>query len=122
MPPHQQWKHIPTSAFWDIKRTIGNVKKEIPFDIPDSVWERHSKHLLRQWKKTSTNPSWPSTQEVYDLRKLLDGLVIGPIDKNLGELSFVCPKLYEKALGSMYSKENGYVRAHQWKCPKTKKN
>ena len=22
----------------------------------------------------------------------------------------------------MYSKENGYVRAHQWKCPKTSKN
>ena len=51
--PHKKCLHInngniPTSAFWDIKRTIGNAKKEIPFDIPDSVWERHSKHLLRQ--------------------------------------------------------------------------
>ena len=41
-------------------------------------------------------------------QKLLDGLVIGRIDQNPGELSAVCPVLYQKALGKLYSTDTGY--------------
>ena len=36
-------------------------------------------------------------------------MVIGPLDKNLGESWFCCPKLYGQALEKMYNKETGYM-------------
>ena len=39
---------------------------------------------------------------------MLDGLVIGRIDRNPGELSAVCPVLYQKALGKLYGTDTGY--------------
>ena len=39
---------------------------------------------------------------------MLQGLVIGPIDKNNGEFSMCCPCLYEEALSGMYGETTGY--------------
>jgi hypothetical protein len=55
---------------------------------------------------------FPSTRETYMLRKKLDGLIIGQLDKNKGELSLVCPNLYYEALGDTYNKKGGYERVH----------
>ena len=52
----------------------------------------------------------PTTKQVYELRKRLKGMIIGPLDKNKGELSVVCPVLYHKALKKAYSVETGYRR------------
>ena len=54
----------------------------------------------------------PDTKEVYHLRKKLTGLVIGPLDKNNGELWGCCPILYHRALEQMYSQQAGYERIH----------
>ena len=43
-------------------------------------------------------------------------MIIGPVDKNIGESSIVCPSLYYKALEGMYSKEAGYEDVIPPKC------
>jgi len=47
--------------------------------------------------------------DAYKARKALNGLVIGPLDKNNGELWACCPVLYERALTKLYSEDMGYV-------------
>ena len=47
-------------------------------------------------------------KEVYTLRKELKGMVIGPLDKNKGELWVMCPTLYHRALRKAYSVATGY--------------
>ena len=48
----------------------------------------------------------------------MEGLVIGPIDKNIGECSMVCPVLYQRALDKLYTEETGYKEVHPHKIPK----
>ena len=55
-----------------------------------------------------TKEEMPTTKEVYALRKKLKGMVIGPLDKNKGEMWVACPTLYHKALRKAYSEEAGY--------------
>jgi len=55
-----------------------------------------------------TQKRWPSTRDAYAVRKICNGLVFGPIDKNNGEFSMVCPHLYEQALLNIYCEETGY--------------
>lgn len=47
---------------------------------------------------------------------MLKGLVVGELDKNLGELSAVCPVLYLSALEKMYSAGAGYEVVEPKKC------
>ena len=63
----------------------------------------------------------PCTRDVYMLRKLLGGLVIGPIDKNNGESSLCCPVLYHEALTAMYNPDAGYTEIHPRKATAYKK-
>ena len=51
----------------------------------------------------------PLTRDAYVLRKQLAGLVIGPLDRNKGELCLCCPKLYQKALRAMHTEQTGYT-------------
>ena len=44
----------------------------------------------------------------YQLRHDLKGMVIGPIDKNKGELFVMCPALYEMAWTKAYNEHTGY--------------
>ena len=84
---------------WEVAR--------IPFlnNVSKTEWE---KVLQTCWKTKDTKSNFYSTREVYSLRKVLDGLVIGQIDKNQGELSMVCPSLYNKARDGMYNESTGY--------------
>ena len=56
---------------------------------------------------------------MYKLRKELDGLVIGPIDKNNHELSVVCPILYQRAFDELYGETAGYKRIYPKKFTRT---
>ena len=63
-----------------------------------------SRRLIAKRACTITQPVlkesrwWPTTRDTYEVRKILEGLVIGEIDKNPGEMSICCPCLYEQAL------------------------
>ena len=47
-------------------------------------------------------------RKVLEVKKAFENLVIGPLDKNNGELWGYCPKLYQKMLEKLYSAEAGY--------------
>ena len=44
---------------------------------------------------------------MYTLRKIMKGMVCGPLDKNNGELWLACPCLYKKALEKVYPTTGG---------------
>ena len=67
-----------------------------------------SGYIERLTRGDETATWWPYSRDVYKVRKVLKGLVIGPIDKNNGESSAVCPVLYEHALEGMYTEATGY--------------
>ena len=46
------------------------------------------------------------------MRRLVKGLVVGPLDKNAGELWLCCPTLYSRALKAMYCEQTGYSRVY----------
>ena len=48
--------------------------------------------------------------------------MIGPIDKNINELSAICPELYDKVWNKLYSPETGYQHIYAKKTTKTTKN
>ena len=76
-----------------------------PLDTLGPIWQRIGKTCLLMPKQTHV---WPSTKDTYSLRKKCEGLVIGGLDKNLGELTFACPSLYQKMLKKQFTTENGY--------------
>ena len=62
------------------------------------------------------NRPFVSATEVYALRNMMSGLVIGPIDKNLGESCVACPVLYHEALQGMFCEKTGYAEVIPKKC------
>ena len=101
--------NIPKPTRWDFSRAWQRLHQELPKDlIGEAEW---SSTLNRVWKSdraTRLEQQWPTTRDVWRLRKLLDGLVIGHIDRNPGELSAVCPVLYQQALDALYNTSTGY--------------
>ena len=59
-------------------------------------------------KEDISATSFVTSKEVCQTRKLLNGMVIGGLDKNLHELWVTCPVLYEKTLTGLYNPETGY--------------
>ena len=84
--------NIPKTSDFDTNRVWTQIKKALPFDVSDAILERmKSEHKIAHDVWTS---SFPDTKGVYLLRGLLKGCVIGPLDKNLGDLWVACPNLY----------------------------
>ena len=54
------------------------------------------------------NVHFPTSKEVRSLKQLMEGLVVGPLDKNNGEMWMTCPELYDRALSKAYGSEAGY--------------
>ena len=101
--------NIPTQTVWDLKRAWSRETEKLPLRVNGKVWE---KMLYRCIVPKQHTARFPTTRDAYMLKKQLDGLVIGPIDKNKGELSLVCPKLYYAALDNMYNKATGYEEVY----------
>ena len=55
--------------------------------------------------------NFPTTRDVYKLRKDLRGLVCGPLDKNPHELWFACPVAYRRAWDKLYDND-AYARVY----------
>ena len=63
---------------------------------------------INERPRVRTEWAVPDTKEVYVTRNRMKGLVIGPLDKNNGELWNCCPILYHRALRKSYSEATGY--------------
>ena len=106
--------NVPRQTWFDTFRTWERVRKQLPEELrtPQTQWKKTLFKCLK--KKDSWNargcPSSkvPNTKEVYQVKKAFENLVIGPLDKNNGELWGCCPKLYQKMLEKLYSEEAGY--------------
>ena len=126
--------NIPRPTWGDVFRAWDEIGKQLPAGWCDSDKEAWKQRLF-----TCTKPPYaedrrsasahrgvshsqlsqeykdleeevPTTKQVYEIRKRLKGMVIGPLDKNNGELWAACPVLYHKALRKAYSEEAGYQR------------
>ena len=106
-------KNIPNNSSKNRWNILNKCIEEIKIPIPDKVKKNilyqlnNSKCVGKYNTNNATEKDWPTYTEVYSLRKNLEGMVIGPLDKNLGESWFCCPKLYGQALEKMYNKETG---------------
>jgi len=98
--------NIPKASSWDITRAFESALKMLPC----SISTRDINNTLHMVKihKDSWESKFISTKEVYQVRKLLKGMVIGGLDKNQNELWATCPVLYEKTLHKLYNADTGY--------------
>jgi hypothetical protein len=109
-PLHCCNTNIPRPSRWNFERAWERAQLQFPCGL---VSEGEWRLLLTDlWSPpselTRRNTEWPSTFEVYKLRKVLEGLVIGHIDRNPGELCLVCPVLYAEALEKNFGDACGY--------------
>jgi hypothetical protein len=104
--------NVPAPTQWDLRRVWERVLDQIPVPkLPHTLVEDLAcTHFHRQKPgKWMGLEQWPTTRDVYNTRRTLEGLVTGPLDKNNGELWCCCPCLYEEALEKMYCMATGYT-------------
>lgn len=107
-------KNVPAPTARDF-RTIwcNDVWESLPMAVrqhmQQDAWTLHGEHVMTN----ACNASSVTTARVGAARKLFKGMVIGPIDKNQGELSVVCPMLYKQTLHKLYATKGGvYQEVH----------
>ena len=92
--------NIPNGTNWDWSNVLRKEITGLPVSIEKSEVDMICKRFNKGYQ--IRKDTVPTTTEVYSARKVCEGLVIGPLDKNNGEFWGCCPHLYEKALGNMY--------------------
>lgn len=103
--------NVPLQTNWDLARAWKKVRAQLPSEMQgeEKDWEKLLKKCAPVTQKSF---AFTTTRDVYTLRKNLDGLVCGQLDKNLHELWFCCPCLYKKAWEKTYGEPNGYERVY----------
>ena len=105
--------NVPTQTAWDLQRAWERAREQLP-EVIQGTQTQWKAALRRVCDKDPSSKGlqggsmFPVTREVYKLRKAMHGMVIGPLDKNKGELWCCCPNLYMRALESMYNEQTGY--------------
>ena len=112
--------NIPRQTRWDLHRAWEKAYKQLPEWIQPSKSKWSSildtvTHTIAFKKQPFTN-----TKAVYTLRKDMQGLIFGPVDKNLNELWFCCPVLYRKAWDKAYAQTSDYQRIYPKMAKKTR--
>ena len=110
--------NIPSQTMWDLAKAWEKVGKGLPscLELSAAEWKMKLKECLRTVQRRAS--PFPSTKEVYTLRKDLQGLCVGQLDKNPHELWFCCPTLYRQAWDTMYSEQTGYEKIYPLKRTK----
>ena len=108
-------KNIPRQTWFDTFKVWENVNKQLPesWRMETGEWKKELFKVLKKEPKRNVSEEceecdMPNTKEVYTTRMKLRGMVIGPLDKNTGELWGACPILYHRAMRKAYSREAGY--------------
>ena len=106
--------NVPRQTQWDLERAWQHVRRQLPEAArpSEAQWKSVLRTVQTETVPKMTADGFPTTRDVYCLRKVLDGLVIGPLDKNKGELWMCCPVLYQQALRKLYSDAAGYEKLH----------
>ena len=109
--------NIPTQTWFDVFKAWEGVRRQLPagWQEDPNTWKSKMFDMTRSTAKPHPSNSVPSSKEVGEVRRLLRGMVIGPLDKNNGELSVVCPVLYREALNAMYNEKTGYQKVYPTK-------
>ena len=100
--------NVPRHTPWDARVALERELKCVPGTTDRNRREAAQRACAIMQPVLKESRWWPTTRDAYEVRKILDGLVIGEIDKNPGELSVCCPCLYEQALAGMYNEKTGY--------------
>jgi hypothetical protein len=105
--------NVPTQTRWDLTRAWERIRTQLPGELCGKKrWVSMLEECVRPCWRAQDTSGCPSTRDVYSLRKALAGLVIGPLDKNNGELWLCCPELYSKALACAYGPDKGYEKVY----------
>ena len=108
-------KNVPYQTGRDLERVWGTtVWTQLPEIMREymrvEVWTTRLRELLQESEKGCEKGAL-TTAVVYRARRLLQGMVIAPLDKNNGECSIVCPSLYTQTLQGLYdthTEKGGY--------------
>ena len=98
--------NLPNPTARDKDRAWLKCLASLPVPVPEREALAIKKAMGYGYEKYHDN--WPSTRDVYTLRKMLKGLLVGPLDKNLGEFWLCCPCLYQEAMSTAYAPSAGY--------------
>ena len=110
---HRTSSNIPTPTRWDMQRKWQEAFKQLPEGLTtSSKWKKRLQACVEHKKSGWGSPDFPTTRDVYSLRKMLKNFVIGPLDKNPGECSVCCPVIYEEAKAAAYAEEKGYAEVY----------
>ena len=106
---HMCAKNVPKQSMGNVKFAWRHAFKQHNLCDLDT-WEKGLQGCTNT-KRVKKTP-FPMAYEVAQARKYLDKLVIGPLDKNNGELWMCCPHLYNEALEKTYGEHAGYNRIY----------
>ena len=108
----QNCKNIPTPELGDVTQAIVHAFQKLADtrDIKTPPWDEHTTSCLAS---TCSVPAAPgshdhqsnntcSLAEVLKIKRNMNGLVVGPLDKNLGKLAICCPCLYDNCMKQTY--------------------
>ena len=109
--------NIPIQTRWDLKWAWERVQTQLP-ELLRGMQTSWAKKLHgccvgnAEVGRSRQDTALPTTRDAYAMRKLIKGLVVGPLDKSNGELWLCCPNLYNRALKTMYCEKTGYSRVY----------
>ena len=79
--------NVPRQTQWDLERAWDAMLPQLPTAVQPSkrAWTKLLAKVQREHIPRHRNTGFPSSRDVYGLRKVLSGLVIGTLDKNKGD-------------------------------------
>ena len=82
--------NAPRTTHWDVRRAWEKAYSEVPSElVAADEWRRMLDGVWMPRRLTHLERQWPTTRDAFVLRKLLDGLIVGRVDRNPGELTAV---------------------------------
>ena len=118
---HTGSQNIPHHGKYDLKYLWSTIHRQLPHLITSADWNNKFKSCINYGTKIINTNAVPYIREVFQLKKLLNGLVIGPLDKNLGESWACCPHLYTSVVNKIYTNPADYTEIFPWKLSRNAK-
>ena len=111
--------NIPQQTMWDTAKAWESIRTQMTEGIRPT--EEDWKRKMEGCKSYKKGTNFVNTKETYKMKREVEGLICGPLDKNLNELWFACPILYRKAWDKMYNENTGYEKINPKKYKKDEK-